>query len=49
VKNLDANALASTKPSAIRKFSQIRIKSGTITVIGLNNAFNFSGNSDLPN
>jgi len=40
--------LASTKPSAYNIFSQINSKSGTTTVIGLNNAFNPSGNSALP-
>jgi len=46
--NFLANPLAATKPSAMSMFSQINSRSGTTTVIGLNNAFNPSGNSALP-
>ena len=46
--NLWARFLASSNPSAMSIFSHINSKSGTTTVIGLNNAFNPSGNSALP-
>ena len=46
--NFLAKTFASTKPSAMSMFSQISSKSGTTTVIGLNSAFNPSGNSERP-
>jgi len=46
--NFLANIFAYTNPSAISMFSQINSKSGTTTVIGLNNVFNPYGNSALP-